>query len=304
MKFNNFLMNSKNYMYKLTYFFLRVLTLLPFFVLYRISDLMYLTMYYIAGYRKKVVFSNLQNSFPEKSPEEIKKIAKSFYKHLSDTLVETIKTLSMSLNQMKKRYTFKNLELFQELYDQGKDITLISGHYGNWEWMSSLGDQVPHEVLVIYHPLRNKISDKIVYKIRTKFGLKLIPMKEIYKEVLRYKKENVRSATWFIGDHRPPRRYPFWMDFMGQETQIYQGAEKIAIKLNHTVIYIDIQKVKRGKYEISFSVLFEDASETKENEITIKQVRVLEDIIRKKPDYWLWSHRRWKNKREKTPNEG
>lgn len=286
----------KNAGYKLIYAFLWLITLPPLSFLYIISDILYVINFYIVKYRKNVVYTNLRNAFPEKSEKEINRIAKSFYLHLSDFLIESMKSIHLSRRQLDKRMKVKNAEIFQELYDEGKDIALISGHYGNWEWLNILPLKVPHTLLTIYHPLKNPYSDQLINGLRSKFGIQMVPMKNVLREAFQAMERGDKFIMWYLGDQRPPKTNKFWMKFLNQDTGFYQGAEKLAMKYNHAVVYLDIQKRKRGYYQAEFQLLYRNGKETAENEITKKQGKVLEEIIRKKPEYWLWSHRRWKHK--------
>jgi len=263
-----------------------------------LSDVLYLIIYYVIGYRKKIVFKNLYNSFPEKSSDEIKDITKKYYRHLCDFFIEAIKTINITKKQLDRRFRYINPEVINELYNKKKDITLISGHYANWEWGATMPMFVKHTVLVIYLPLQNKISNKLINKLRSKFGIKPAAMHEIYKEILKHKERGEHTITWFLGDQRPPKRSKYWTKFMNQETAIYLGAEKIAQKLNHAVFFLDTQKIRRGYYEISFIPLFNNSKDTNEYEITEAHVRILEERIKEKPEFWLWSHNRWKHKRK------
>ncbi len=286
----------KNLGYRLVYAFLWLLTLPPLRFLYLISDVLFFINYYIIKYRKNVVFQNLKNAFPEKSDKEISNIAKSFYLHLSDFLIESVKSIHLSRKQVDKRMKFKNLGLFEELYKQDKDIALISGHYGNWEWSINLPEKIKHIPLIIYHPLKNAFSDELINGLRSKFGMHMVPMNQILREAIANMKMDKRIMIWYLGDQRPPRNSKFWIKFLNQDTAFYLGAEKMAVKFNQAVVFMDIQKVKRGYYEAEFKLLFRDGKETSEHEITLTQANLLENIIREKPDYWLWSHRRWKHK--------
>lgn len=287
----------KNTGYRLVYAFLWLLTLPPLRVLYIISDALFFINYYFIKYRKKVVIENLRNAFPDKSEKEIDKIARSFYHHLSDFLIESVKSIHLTKKQADKHMTFKNISLLDELYHQGKDIALISGHYGNWEWANNLPTKIKHKAITIYHPLNNKISDKLINDQRSKFGMIMVPMNMVLREAVNHMQRNERIAIWYLGDQRPPKNNKFWTLFLNQDTAFYLGAEKMAVKYNQAVVFMDIQKVKRGFYEMEFRLLFKDGANTCEFEITKTQAKVLEEIIRNKPEYWLWSHRRWKHKR-------
>ncbi len=244
----------------------------------------------------------MRNAFPEKSEKEIKQIAKRFYKHFCDFVLESVKTIHISKKQNAKRFTYKNLEVFHELYKKNKNVILVSGHYGNWEWLVSLPSKLEHKFLALYKPLSNKYFDKLIINLRSKYATGMVPMDDTLRVMLDYKRKNELIITWFLADQTPPRETQYWTKFLNQETPIFLGTEKIARKLNHTVVFMDIHKLKRGYYQAEFTLLFENAADTKEYEITEKHTKYLENIINQKPEYWLWSHRRWKHKRPENIN--
>jgi Kdo2-lipid IVA lauroyltransferase/acyltransferase len=290
-------MNS--YLFHILNFPLWLFTLLPLRILYLLSDFFFILIYYVAGYRKKVVFLNLKNSFPEKSHHEIKKIAKSFYHHLCDYFIESLYIYNMSLKEINKRVVYKNPELLNGLYQQNRSAIAIMGHYGNWEWLFALPLHVNFEVYAIYSRLNNRYYDELFKRTRGKCGIKLIPMKTAYKDLISATNKKIQTLTYFLSDQRPVwSSIRYWTTFLNQETPVLLGGEAIAKKLNQPVVYAEIQKIKRGYYEVYFRLITENPKETAEFEITEAHTRILEEIIRKKPDYWLWSHKRWKFKRE------
>ncbi len=275
-----------------------LITLLPLRILYLISDFFYFIIYYLVRYRRRVVFTNLKNAFPEKSDREIHAIAKKFYHHLCDSFIESIYSINISAEEISKRYRFKNLEVIQPILNRNKSILMVCGHYGNWEWYNSMPLYVRQPVLAIYHPLRNSYFNELLIHIRRKFGVVMIPMKTSVKEMIAYSRKNISIISLFLADQRPVwSSIRYWTTFLNQETPVLQGSEIIAKKLDHSVVFMDIQKVQRGYYEIFFELISENPRETAENEITEAHTRILERIIRKEPAYWLWSHKRWKHKR-------
>ena len=242
---------------------------------------------------------NLNKSFPEKSQKELNGITRRFYRHFCDSFIESFYALNISEKEIRKRYKYKNVEVLNQLYEKNKSVILVFGHYGNWDWLNSLPLYTKHKNYALYHPLRNKYFDELFIQIRGKFGVKLIPMKTAYKDMLTVSKNNILTITYFLTDQRPVwSSIRFWTTFLHQETPVLTGSEVIAKKLNQAVVYLDIQKVKRGFYEAEFELLAENPKETEEFEITESHTRKLESIIIRKPDYWLWSHKRWKLKRE------
>lgn len=272
-------------------------SVLPFKVLYLIADLLYVVIYCIAGYRKKTVLSNLGLAFPDHSEKEIQSVAKKFYRHFADFLVEYIKGISMPLKVHRERFNFLNPEIFRDFAEQGKNVALVSAHYNNWEWSGILTKIMPHEVLVIYRPLKNKVIDRLTKYIRSRHKTKLVPMEHVYRNALNNSRTGKLFMVWFLADQRPPRDNTFWTTFLNQEASFYQGAEKMARKLDMAVVFYDIQKRKRGFYDVTFKKLFDNGAETKENEITLACINEMEKEIMASPEFWLWSHKRFKHKR-------
>ncbi|HEY3372452.1 MAG TPA: lysophospholipid acyltransferase family protein [Prolixibacteraceae bacterium] len=278
-------------------FLLKVFGLAPFWLMYALADLFYFMGYYIIGYRKKTVLTNLRNAFPEKTEKEIHKISKAFYHHLADLFFETIKAFQASEQTLKKRYHYKNLEVMDELYHQGKSVALLSGHYANWEWTIAMPKYLLHQVNGIYRPMQNKQFDAYMKKVRSRFGGTLIPASTSLRTMIQFEQSGVVSSTYYLTDQTALYDTKYWMMFLNQETPIFPGPEKIASRFKQAVVFMDIQKVRRGYYEVEFTKLFDDASQTKEFEVTKAHTQFLEDIIRKRPELWLWSHKRWKHKR-------
>lgn len=289
----------KLFAFYIAYGFIRLIALLPFGILYLISDFFYFLLYSVFAYRKKVVAENLAYAFPEKSTDERKKIEKSFYHHFCDFLLESVKVLHMSKTQVDKRFVFKNIDILDNYYQKHQNVVLVSGHYGNWEWMVNIDAHLRHKFLAIYKPLADERFNALVKALREKYAGKgeMVAMNDSYKVILKHEREKKLIITWFLGDQSPPKDYPLWIKFMNRETPFYSGPEKIARKFGHAVVFMNINKVKRGHYEVEFIPLFDDPKNTQENEITRAHVKMLEDTIRKEPAYWLWSHRRWKHKR-------
>lgn len=276
---------------------LKILGYTPFWLIYLWADIFYLISYYLIGYRKKTVIQNLKNSFPEKSDAEIRKIAIAFYHHFSDLVFETIKSFQISENSLRKRVYYKNPEVLNQLYAQGKSVALLSGHYGNWEWLLTLPKFIKHQLNAIYRPIQNKIFDNYMKKTRTRFGAFLMPARISLRTMLELEKTGQLSATYYLTDQTALKDTDYWMTFLNQETPVFPGPEKLASRFKQAVVFMNIQKVRRGHYEVEFTKLFDDASQTNEFEITKAHTKFLEEIIRKKPEYWLWSHKRWKHTR-------
>ena len=274
--------------------FMFLVSILPFRVLYFLSDILFYPVFYLVKYRRKVVQLNLLKSFPEKTNDERYEIEKRFYKHLLDLIFESIKTMTISRGQIQKRFVIKNLEQITKYTDSGQSVIAVSGHYGNWEWGPlASANALKSKVLVVYKPLTNKRFGDLLNNMRARFGAIMIPMKQTLRKIIDYK--SVPSLIVLVGDQTPPREESqYFTSFLNQQTAIFLGVEKIAIKTNYPVIYFNINKIKRGYYECLIKPLVDIPESTIEHEITNIHTQELENIIRNKPEYWLWSHKRWK----------
>jgi KDO2-lipid IV(A) lauroyltransferase len=278
--------------------FIYLISLLPFTILYILSDVLFFILYYITGYRKKIVMANLRNSFPKKDEAEIRRIARGYYRYFCDLLLEIAKTLTISRRSVKKRCGFspEAQALFSKFAGERKSIILVLGHWGNWEWSGKsftlLGMQ---QLYVIYHPLHNKYFDRLSSRMRRRFGTRIIAMKDTLREMIRRKEEF--TATAFLADQTPPPEGAYWTTFLNQDTPVFNGTEKIARKLNFPVIYSRVKRIKRGYYIISAEVLSEEPAKTGAGELSEMHTRKLEADIVAMPETWLWSHRRWKHKK-------
>ena len=267
-------------------------------LLHVFASLAYYFVYYILAYRKEVVRINLSNSFPAKSPKEIIALEKSFFRFFSDMLFEVIKLRSISKKEILSRVKFNNLELVKNYIDSGQSILACTGHYGNWELgIMALGLQLPAKAYVIYKPLSNEVFDNWFYKVRTKTSNIFISMRQTLRALAATR--NQTTAFCFAGDQTPIRgEARVWIDFLNQPTPVLLGLEKIAHQTDRPVIYFNMQRVARGRYEVDCYLICEKPSLTTEHEITRRNFTQLEQIINKEPAYWLWSHRRWKHKPE------
>lgn len=276
----------------------RVLTLLPLRVLYVFSPLFYFTLYHLVGYRKKVVMKNLSNAFPEKSATERKHIAKKFYRHLSDLFIEVLKLRHMKASEIKERYKVINPELLDKELREGKSTIAVFGHYANWEWTTSLPLNIKYRTLMVYKPLSNKYFDRYLHSFRSQYGIELVPMSKTGRTLYRYEEEGIKTLVGLLADQTPPRReIQYWTKFLKQDTPVYLGIEKLANKFNMTVVFLHMDKVRRGYYEIRPEIISDQASELAPYELTEKHVSLLEEQIKQRPELWMWSHRRWKHKK-------
>jgi len=294
---NTIVMNIK-FWHKIIYGFFWLLASLPLSLLYLFSDLLFALAYYAVRYRRKVVMENLRNAFPEKTEKERKQIARKFYRFLCDLFFETLKVANIDTPQIRSRIRYSNPEIFDELHRKGKQIFVVIGHYGNWEWLSTLENSKPYHHATLYRPLQNKLFDKFFYNLRTKYGTDVIPSNQAIRAINQYFHDNRLTALCFLSDQSPPKdAINHWTTFLNQDTPMYLGIEKLAKRYNVAVLYYEIRRVKRGYYEVDVTTITENAAETADMEITNKHVGLLEETIRRNPQYWLWSHRRWKHKR-------
>jgi KDO2-lipid IV(A) lauroyltransferase len=277
-----------------------IITLLPLRILYISSDILFLVLYYFPSYRRKIVTENLRNSFPEKSEKEISIIRRKFYRHLADLFIETLKLTHISNREIKKRFMVSNPELFEHLYDSGRDIALVYSHYNNWEWMSAfLPIFTKYRCVGVYKPLQNKLFNSFINKNRTRNKGELAPMQMIVKRIVENRNNNIRGLYGFISDQTPAKTLiEYYTDFLNQETPVFLGIEKIAAKYDMAIVFLNIQKVRRGYYTVTIELLFEKARDLPKYLVTNTHVKRLEEVIREKPEYWLWTHRRWKYKNE------
>ena len=284
--------------YYLTLPFIYLLSLLPFPLLYLISDGVYILIYYVFRYRKTVVHANLVKSFPEKSAAEILVLQKKIYKYYCDLLLETFKTLTISPTTMLKHCSIDPDadRLFKQLAAENKSVIIVMGHKGNWEWAgNTFSLSCRHQLYVIYHPLTNKYFNGLICKMRERFGTRLIPMKETFREIL--KNSNELNATAFIADQSPNPANAHWMNFLNQDTAVFMGTEKIAQKIKYPIVFVSVKKLTRGYYTLMAEVLQTPSYTGNEGSITETHTRKLEADIIAQPETWLWAHKRWKHKR-------
>lgn len=275
-----------------------IISLLPFRALYLISDLLFLIIYYVLGYRKEIVYTNLRKSFPEKKEKEIHLIARKFYRYLPDIVVEAIKMRTISKEQVIKRIELLNEEEVTRHFNAGKSVIGVTAHYANWELgIHRLSLMTPYPKLVIYKPLNNKNFDDIYNQIRTRFGATMVPMKQILRHIVKLK--NQIHISMFVADQTPVYQdSDYFMDFLHQEALVYTGTERIANLTGNPIVFCQIgRKKKRGYYFCKFTTLVENPKMYAKYEITQLHNKFTEEIIREEPAFWLWSHNRWKRKK-------
>lgn len=279
-------------------FFLYLVALLPFPVLYLLADLLYVLLFYVAGYRRRVVQQNLASSFPEKTGAELKKIEKEYYHFLADLILESLKMRAISAGEMKKRFVFTNPGEIQEHLAAGRSVLIATGHYGNWEWGThALALNFAEKVLIIYKPLSSPDFGRWLNDVRARFGAILVAMKLTLRKIIEYK--NDRFMAVFVSDQTPAQSdAQHFLTFLNQPTAVFLGIEKIAKMTNNPVVYCNIHRYKRGYYKATFKTLSNDPAAEEEFGITRKHTEELERVIRQEPGTWLWSHKRWKFKAE------
>lgn len=288
-------------LYYLTYAVLWLFSLLPMWVHYLISDGIYVIVYHLVGYRKKLVRKNLSDSFPEKSEAEIIRIEKDFYRWFCDYFVETIKLLTISRLELRRRMVFKGAELVNELTENGQSCAVYLGHYCNWEWITSLPLWVTPKAQCgqIYHVLENSEFDKLFLKLRQRMGAVCIPMAETLRKLAEYRQQRQPVVIGYISDQVPFwNNIHHWCPFLNHDTPVLTGTERLARSAGHAVFYIDVERPKRGYYVAEFKLIARDPKQTEDYQLTDAYFTLLEASIRRAPQFWLWTHNRWKRTHE------
>lgn len=279
------------------YLIILPISALPYVILYRISDFLYFLFYYVFGYRKKVIVGNIERSFPEKSKEEHTEIAKKFYAHFCDIIMESLKVFTISKDQVQARMKFLNPEVMNRHFREGRSVIMAGGHFNNWELFAvGIDDAIQHKSIAIYKPLSNHFFDVKMRATRGKYGLRMIAIKDVKKV---FDETQHEVSTFIFGTDQSPGnvKKAYWMNFLNQETAVLFGAEKFAKDYNYPVVFCCIHKPKRGYYEVEFRDLVDDPSACEFGVITQLHTKMLEKDILNAPQFWLWSHRRWKKKR-------
>lgn len=291
----------KRVLYCVVFIIWYLISLLPLRVLYVLSDGLFYLIYYVVKYRRPLVRKNLTCSFPDKGEEEIVRIERAFYSWFCDYIVETLKLFTMSKKQMKRRMVFHGSEEVDKQIAAGKSCAIYLGHYGNWEWVSSLplwlSDQAT--CLQIYHVLENEAIDALFLRVRGRMGSTSIPMADTLKTIIKRQREGQRLVVGFIADQVPLwNSIHYWSDFLHHDTPVFTGTERIAKHQNMAVFYLDVTRPKRGYYEATFKLVTDQPKETPQFSITESYMQLLQATINRTPQYWLWSHNRWKRTHE------
>lgn len=279
---------------------LKAVAIWPYWVLHAFSSVLYPIVYYVARYRRAVTRRNLQNAFPEKPVKEIVEIEKAFYRHFCDYVVETLKLMHISDKQMRCHMRFTNPELIEQLRADGRPIFLYLGHQCNWEYVISITmwTHPDFQAVQIYHPLKNKSMDKVMYHLRSRFNSVGVPQRQTLRAVLTMIREGKQPLLGLIADQRPPRKpEPEWMEFLHQDTPIITGGEVMGRKLDAHFVYGSMRCVRRGYYELTFQPI--EPVEGEEYGYSKQYMRMLEKDIIAQPHMWLWTHNRWSMKRNK-----
>ena len=287
-------------MYHLLRFFLKLISYIPFRVLYVLSDGFFYLLYYFIRYRRKIVRKNLTESFPDKNSDEIKQIEKRFYHFFMDMILECCKLASISQENIMKHVKFKNIEIASSMLKQGKSVAVYIGHYGNWEWIPSLTMWCDNSRFAggqIYRPLRNRCFDRLFLHLRTRFGTECIAKKDTLRVLLQHKRSGKPFVTGFMADQTPsPSNIHHWTMFMGMPTPVLTGYETLARKLDAVVVYIDVEILSRGYYKAVFKLMEEHpANNTDGFPVADRYMAAMEHTISRSPHAWLWTHKRWKH---------
>lgn len=280
------------------YYLAYLLSLLPLGILYLLSDMAYIIMYHVAGYRRRIVRHNLTTSFPEKSIDEIKHIERKFYHWFCDYFVETVKLLSISDSELRRRLKIVGAEQIERHFEAGQDCAALLGHYCNWEWLSCTGIAFPEgrKMGLVYKPLRSKQFDRLFRRIRSSqpSGI-VVPKNDILRELIKLRRDGVRSLFGYIADQGP--RYAnihLWLPFLNHDTGVFTGSERIMRKMNDAVYYLEMSRPRRGYYTATFHLISDTPNSMPEHELTRRFFALLEKTIRRQPEFYLWTHNRWK----------
>ena len=290
-------------LYPIVYGFCYLISLLPLRVLYCISDVLYLLLYKLIGYRRRVVRNNLSTSFPEKDEKERRTIEKKFYHFFCDYIIETIKLLSIRHKTLLKHMEYRNMEEMERCFDEGQSVCALLGHYCNWEFLTTVNvgwKRYPEaKVGLVYHPLSSKVVDRLIIATRQHTGGVAVPKQEVLRYMIRYKQQGLHSLFGLISDQSPKwENIHLWLPFLNHETPVFTGAERLIRKMNNAVFYAEMSRPKRGKYVVNFQLMTREPGTLEENELTRMFFTRLEETIRQTPHLYLWSHDRWKRTRE------
>lgn len=288
--------------YCLVYPLIWFISILPFRILYFISNFFYLLTYHLIGYRKKIVLNNLKLAFPEKKEQELLEIRKKFYKHFVDIFMEMIKTFTISKTELDKHYTYTNIELIKELKKDGKSVILISAHYANWEWTIGMNSYINYNAYAAFTKVSNPYFNNKIKKTRERFGVILKQASKITPTMLQNYKNNTQSIYGLLSDQSPQlKKDMYWSLFLNVKVPIHTGGEILAKKYDMNIVFLDTRKIKRGYYETTLSIITNEAQKHSEFELTEIYLRKVEAQIKAQPEYYFWTHKRFKH-RDKAPS--
>lgn len=295
----------KEMKYRLLYGVAYALSLLPFWALYGLSDVVFVLLYYVIRYRRKIVRRNLTTSFPEKDAKELRRIERRFYLWLCDYFVETLKLLTISGRNLLRRIEFRGVEQMEQVFAEGRNCAAILGHHCNWEWLSATGlaFNPEHNAVMglIYHPLYSDAFDRLFIALRSAHGGTCVPKKDILRHLVTLRREQRHYLFGYIADQTPKwENIHLWLPFLNHDTPVFTGAERIMRKMDDAVFYVDMHRPRRGHYVCTFRLLSSHAAHEQddENAITARFFAMLEESIRRQPHTYLWTHNRWKRTRE------
>ncbi|MFH7018820.1 lysophospholipid acyltransferase family protein [Flavobacterium sp. FlaQc-47] len=285
--------------YILAYPLLWLISILPFRLFYWLSDFICFIIYRIIGYRKKVVRENLALTLPHLSKSELKEIEKKFYHHMCDMFLETIKTMSISPEEMEKRFRVTNIELVNEYAKRGKSVILVASHYASYEWLLTINPKIDFKGIAVYKRVANRYFDKLVRKIRSKYDTELVETRKAIPTMAQNQRDGILSMYGLASDQSPKLDRIFHsMKFMGVEVPVHTGAEMLAKKYDLSVIFVKVKKVARGYYEATFVAIADNPKDYQNFDITEKYLREVEKQIYEAPEFYLWTHKRWKHRIE------
>lgn len=286
-------------LFLIIYPILFLISILPFRLLYIFSDFVFFLVYYVFGYRKKVVRENIAMALPNLSEKERLAIEKKFYVHMCDMFLEMIKTMTISQKEIEKRFTFSNLDVYLDLEKKGKSIALVCSHYASYEWVLSMNKHITFKGYGIYKRVNNKYFDRLVRKIRSRFKAYLITTKETKSVIEENSKNGILSLYGFASDQSPQvRPKTYWSTFMGIETPVYVGAELLSKRFDMNMLFLKVRKLKRGYYQADIELLAEDVIHIPDFQITELFLKKVENLINDAPEFYLWTHKRWKHKKQ------
>jgi len=282
--------------YILVYPLIWIISILPFRILYFVSDIFYILVFYIIGYRKTVVLNNLKLAFPNKTEQELLRLRKKFYHHFVDIFMEMIKSFTISEKEINNRYAYTNTDFLNTLFKDRKSVILISSHYANWEWILNLSEHVKYKCVGAYTKIANPYFNRAVLKSRGRFGVELVQTSKTVRAMINFKKENVQAIYGLLSDQSPQiEKTLYWGEFLGARVPIHTGGEILAKKFDMNMVFMDTKKLKRGHYESTFSLISNETKKHANFQLTDLFIEKMEDQIKRQPEFYFWTHKRFKH---------